>query len=164
MVLGKKVEYTYMHGKGKSVIDYIISSNTNFVNKICVNKDASSNTSPHNAVTAEMTHIPTSKVNISCRKVNVKKVNWKKVDSEKYQTLLADRLQRVEKSKDINERVGQITDIVTSTARECAPKMKQKPKNCKKFWCPELAKLSKDSKRAFGDWKKGGCPAEPHAN
>ena len=81
---------------------------------------------------------------------------------EKYQTLLADRLQRVEKSKDINERVGQITDIVTSTARECAPKMKQKPKNCKKFWCPELAKLSKDSKRAFGDWKKGGCPAEPH--
>ena len=40
--------------------------------------------------------------------------------------------------------------------------MKQKPKNCKKFWCPELAKLSKDSKRAFRDWKKGGCPAEPH--
>ena len=97
-----------------------------------------------------------------CPKVNVKKVNWKKVDSEKYQTLLADRLQRVEKSKDINERVGQITDIVTLTARECAPKMKQKPKNCKKFWCSELAKLSKDSKRAFGDWKKGGCPAEPH--
>ena len=144
------------------MIDYIISSNTNFVNKICVNKDASSNTSPHNAVTAEMTHIPTSKVNISCPKVNVKKVNWKKVDSEKYQTLLADRLQRVEKSKDINERVGQITDIVTSTARECAPKMKQKPKNCKTFWCPELAKLPKDSKIAFGDWKKGGCPAEPH--
>ena len=70
------VVYTYMHGKGKSVIDYIISSNTNFVNKICVNKDASSNTSPHNAVSAEMTHIPTSKVNISCPKVNVKKVKW----------------------------------------------------------------------------------------
>ena len=58
------VEYIYMHGKGKSVIDYIISSNTNFVSKMCVNKDASSNTSPHNAVTADMAHIPTSKENI----------------------------------------------------------------------------------------------------
>ena len=90
-----------------------------------------------------MTHIPTSKVNISCPKVNVKKVNWKKVDSEKYQTLLADRLQRVEKSKDINERVGQITDIVTSTARECAPKMKQKPKNCKKILVSRVSKIIK---------------------
>ena len=76
------------------------------------------------------------------------------MDSEKYQILLADRLQRVENSKYLNERVGQITDNVTSTARECAQKMKQKPKNCTNFWCPELAKLSNDSKRAFRDWKK----------
>ena len=117
-----------MHGKGKSVIDYIISSNTNFVNKICVNIDATPNTSPRNAVTTDMIHIPTSKVNILCPKVNVRKVNLKKVDSEKYQILLADRLQRVEKSKVLDERVVQITDSVTSTAKECAPKMKQKPK------------------------------------
>ena len=62
------VEYTYMHGKGKSVVDYIISSNTNFVNKICVNKDACSNTSPHNAVTAGMTQIPTGKIIYCVRK------------------------------------------------------------------------------------------------
>ena len=93
----------------------------------------------------------------------MKKINWKKLDNEKYQTLLAEHLPAVN-AKDINERVEQITNIVTSTAMECAPFKKQKPKNCKKFWCPELAKLSKDSKRAFGDWKKGGCPAELHCN
>ena len=40
-------------------------------------------------------------------KPNVKKVNWKKLDSEKYQSLLVERLPKVEKNKDINERVGQ---------------------------------------------------------
>ena len=157
-------EFTYIHGKGMSVIDYIISSDKNILNNICVNTDNSLNTSPHYAVVADMIHIPTSKLEISCPKPNVKKVNWKKLDGEKYQSLLVERLPKVEKSKDINERVGQITDIVTSTALECAPVKKQKPKNCKKFWCPELARLSKDSKRAFGEWKKGGCPAEPHCN
>ena len=63
------------------------------------------------------------------------------MDSEKYQILLADRLQRVEKSKDINERVGQITDIVTLTARECAPKMKQKHNNCKKNLESRVSKI-----------------------
>ena len=111
-----------------------------------------------------MIHIPTSKLEISCPKPNVKKVNWKKLDSEKYRSLLVERLPKVEKNKDINEIVGQITDIVTSTGLECAPVKTQKSKHCKKFCCPELARLSKDSKRAFGEWKKGGCPAEPHCN
>ena len=33
-------------------------------------------------------------------------------------------------------KLGQITDIFTSTALECAPQKKQKPKTCKKFGVP----------------------------
>ena len=73
------------------------------------------------------------------------------MDSKKYQILLADRLHRVENSKYLNERVGQITDIITSTARECALKMKQ---NLNLRTVQISAQLFNDSKRAFRDWKK----------
>ena len=122
------------------MIDYIISSDKDILNKICVNTDNSLNTSPHYAVVADMIHIPTSKLEISCPKPNVKKVNWKKLDSEIYQSLLVERLPKVEKSKDINERVGQITDIVTSTALECAPVKKQ---NTKKLYEILVSRVSK---------------------
>ena len=69
-----------------------------------------------------------------------------------------------EECSDIKSRIGQITDIVSSTAFQFVPQKKQKPKNCRKFWCPDLTMLSKESKKAFGDWKKGGRPADPHCD
>ena len=157
-------EYTYIHGKGKSLIDYIIVSNKEIINDICVITDSNSNTLPHHAVAVNMLHIPTGEVITSCSKSIVRKVNWNKLDRDKYESVLAERLSTVKDTSDIDEKVGQITAIATSTALECAPQKKQKPKNCKKFCCPELVKLTKNSKKAFGYWEKVGRPVDPHCN
>ena len=92
-----------------------------FERRICVITDSSSNTSPHRAVAANMLHIPTSEVITSCSKSTLRKVNWNKLDRDKYESLLAERLSTVKNTSDIDEKVGQKTDIVTSTALECAP-------------------------------------------
>ena len=51
----------------------------------------------------------------------VRRVNWNKLDHDKYTSLLAERLSTVQEGIDINEKVEQITCIITSTAVKCAP-------------------------------------------
>ena len=159
-------DHTYVHGTGRSTIDYIVGSDREVVRNVNIHVDSSLNTSPHSALMADLPYIPQHEILKSDPKGCVTSINWNKLDHQKYESLIAERLSvpSTEECLDIESRIGKITDIVSSTALECAPQRKQKPKNCRKFWCPNLTRLSKESKKAFGDWKKGGRPADPHCD
>ena len=58
-------DYTYVHGKGNSIINYVPQSEAMVVKRVKVQSDYSENTSPHCPVTADMVQIPGIIINAS---------------------------------------------------------------------------------------------------
>ena len=58
-------DYTYVHGKGKSIIDYVLQSEATVVKWVEVQSDYSENTSPHCPVAADIVQIPEITINAS---------------------------------------------------------------------------------------------------
>ncbi|MEW8546332.1 MAG: reverse transcriptase family protein [Candidatus Thiodiazotropha sp.] len=157
------IDYTYMHGNGKSVIDYILQSDVRIVKSVEVQSECSENTSPHYPVVAKLVQIPERVIKNVSSVVNQSKVNWKKVNKNKYKTLVSNRIRSVDSDQDcdVNSKVEKISDILMQTVTECAPKRRNvKPKN-KRLWCPELNNLARKSKIAHKQWKNAGKPIDP---
>ena len=118
--------HTYRHGAGKSTIDYIIHSSGQLVTSVTV-FDEHCNTSPHSAQLLSLS--TEDKPDIKC------KLRWDKVDKDRYKELVECRLSEgnvldVEKDN-INLVVEDLTDILVTTAQQCAPQRKRKKSKCK---------------------------------
>ena len=85
-------DYTYQHGNGKSVLDYILHSKTGIASDVKIMTDNHLNTSPHAPVTAYVPHIQRLMINNKKEPVKRNSVNWEKLDKQKYQELLKNRL------------------------------------------------------------------------
>ena len=84
----------YVHGNGKSIIDYVLQTDAMVVKRVKVQTEYSENTSPHCPVAADIVQIPeiTVKPVNDSNTVNQRKVNWKKVNINQYQTIVSSRI------------------------------------------------------------------------
>lgn len=157
--------HTYRHGQGKSIIDYILHSNTDIISAVKV-LDEHCNTSPHMAVTAKMPQVQVFLVEKSVNSSIVNKVKWDKVDKDKYRQLVEDRLSDGSvfdiESDSIDLVAEDITDILVTSARQCQPKRTHKRSKMKRSnWGDTISKACNESKKAFYRWKVAGRPVNP---
>ena len=141
--------YIYRHGSGKSIIDYIIQNKSGLVKSVYV-VDEHCNTSPHSAVAATIPYVQSVAINTEEKVVNRNKLKWDKVDKAKYKDLVEERLSDRNlldvKSDNINLVVEDLTDILVSTANQCAPQQKRKRSKCKsKGWNSDISQAYRDS-------------------
>ena len=123
-------DFTYVHGNGKSIIDYVLQTDARVVKKVKVQAEYSENTSPHCPVAADIVHIPeiTVKPVNNSNTVNQRKVNWKKANINQYQTSVSSRIRSSfsDQSSDINLKVEKVSYILLQASAQCAPKASRK--------------------------------------
>ena len=159
--------YTYRHGSGKSIIDYIIHNKSGLVKSVYV-VDEHCNTSPHSAVAATIPYVQSVAINTEEIMVNTNKLKWDKVDKVKYKDLVEERLSDRNlldvENDNINLVVEDLTDILVSTANQCAPQQKRKRSKCKsKGWNSDISHVAcRDSKATFQKCKDSGRPVDPN--
>ena len=149
-------DYTYVHGSGKSIIDYILQLDVRIVKSVEIQMVCCENTSPHCPVIAKLVQIPENIVKSDPSTVNKRKVNWKKVDRNEYKSIVSRRIRSSisDQDSDIDIKIEKISDILLQTSAECAPAVgTAKPKK-KRIWCPQLKSLAGKSKIAYKQWKE----------
>ena len=158
-------DFTYVHGSGKSTIDYVLQTENNIVKKVEVQSGCGENTSPHSPVMADIAHIPKVIVNPEkdSNMLHQRKINWKKVKVNHYQSLVSSRIRSSisDQDSDINVKVEKVSDILLEASSECAPKASKSLPKVKKLWCPQLKSIANKSKLAHKQWKEAGKPLDP---
>ena len=106
-------------------------------------------------------------INTEEKVINTNKLKWDKVDKAKYKDLVEERLSDRNlldvESDNINLVVEDLTDILLSTANQCAPQQKQKRSKCKsKGWNSDISQACRDSKTTFHKWKDSGRSVDPN--
>ena len=158
--------HTYKHGSGKSIIDYIIHSKKGLVTSVTV-FDGHCNTSPHMAVAADIPYVQSVALETENNQLVINKLKWDKVDKIKYKELVEDRLNSGDvldvENESIDLIVEDLTDILVTSAKQCAPKQKRKhsKKKCK-GWNIDISLACRDSKIMFHKWKVAGRPVVPN--
>ena len=85
---------------------------------------------------------------------------------ETFENLLEHRfdfLSMISRKKDnIDLVVEDLTDILVTTAQQCAPQRKRKKSKCKsKGWNIDISNACRESKIMFHKWKAAGRPVDP---
>ena len=116
-------DYTYVHGSGKSIIDYILQTDVRIVNNIEVQTECCENTLPHCPVVGKLVQIPEKTIKSDSSTVNKRKVNWKEVDRNEYKCIVSRRIRSSisDQDSDIDIKIEKISDILLQTSTECAP-------------------------------------------
>ena len=160
----KDVGHTFIHANGKdtSAIDFFLYKESNETKVLNISKgDYSENVSDHYpvkmtvSVNFNMAVVkPNKKVGQSAR------IKWSKVDKEQYSAKVNGKLDQVcYKLESLNpdDTVKTINNILTTSARECAPtkgKSKKIPKL--KVMTPKIQSAIHAKKHAFHLWKQNG--------
>ena len=155
------------NGKSTSQIDYIMRC----IHQVQIVTDQQLltreplNTSPHDVVVvileATLDKGMCSKNNTKTQ--NSRRIKWEKVDEEKYQNKLQQNLEVMHKiagtDTPVEVIIDRVTDILETTATNCAPVAKPCIKR-KKIWPGFIIDIAKRSKDLFCKWKHEGRKKE----
>jgi hypothetical protein len=162
---------TYHHFSGNitSQIDYFIvpKQQTDIISSISVDIRNPTNCSTHDAILAQMkprlVHVDEPKAN---RVTLPNRVKWEKVDTDMYYQLTEEKITVLYESIDDNTPTEiiahRLNTILTEVSQQCQPNIAKKPRKRTRYtWGPEVYPYMKESKKAFGLWKKEGRPTNP---
>ena len=95
------------------------------------------------------------------------KLKWDKIEKVKYKELVENRLSDSHvldaENDNIDLVVEELTDILVSTAKQCAPQRNRKrSKTMSKGWKSDISVACRDSKVTFHKWKVAGRPVDPN--
>lgn len=153
-------------GNGSSQIDYILSTNSALIGQTNIDRNDFSNTSAHTSIRAALNLVLSP---INCQSKNssnqqkLDKVLWDLEHIPVYQQKISEKLANVDvNTKEVDEAIKQITEILTCSVKESFPTKTVRLKGPKFKISKKTLSLVKESKTILREWRDAGSPRGDH--